>query len=96
MNSNRSNKAINLYDQIISEFNNYPKAPEALFLKGYVYENNLGRLDKAKVIYEEFLTKYPENEFADDAEVCLRYLGKSPEELIEIFQNQSNQTQTDE
>jgi len=50
MNTNRSNKAIMLYDRIISEFGDYRKVPEALFLKGYVYENNLGRLDKAKVI----------------------------------------------
>jgi len=89
MNTNRSNKAIKLYDRIINEYNGYHKAPEALFLKGYVYENNLGRLDKAKAIYEEFLTKYPDNEFADDAEVSLKYLGKSPEELIEIFQKEN-------
>jgi outer membrane protein assembly factor BamD (BamD/ComL family) len=52
MNTNRSNKAIELYDRIINSFGNYQKAPEALFLKGYVYENNLGRLDKAQAIYE--------------------------------------------
>lgn len=92
MNTNRSNKAIGLYDKIITDFSTYRKAPEALFLKGYVYENNLGRLDKAKSIYEEFLQKYPENEFADDAEVSLKYLGKSPEELIEIFQQNNPDT----
>jgi TolA-binding protein len=89
MNTNRSNKAIQLYDRIINDYSDYRKAPEALFLKGYVYENNLGRLDKAKAIYEEFLAKFPDNEFADDAEVSLKYLGKSPEELIEIFQKEN-------
>ncbi len=89
MNTNRSNKAIELYDRIITKFSSYDKAPEALFLKGYVYENNLGRLDKAQAIYEEFIEKYPDNEFADDAEVSLKYLGKSPEELIEIFQKEN-------
>lgn len=93
MNSNRSNQAILLYDRIINEYGDYKKAPEALFLKGYVYENNLGRLDKAKAIYEEFLAKYPDNDFADDAEVSLRFLGKSPEELIQIFQSQAEQEQ---
>jgi TolA-binding protein len=91
MNTNRSNKAIELYDRIIDDYNDYRKAPEALFLKGYVYENNLGRLDKAKAIYEEFLQKYPDNDFADDAEVSLKYLGKSPEELIEIFQRKAGE-----
>ncbi len=96
MNTNRSNKAIRLYDRIIIEYNAYHKAPEALFLKGYVYENNLGRLDKAEAIYQEFLSKYPDNEFADDAEVSLKYLGKTPEELIEIFQQENAKKQGEE
>ncbi len=86
MNTNRSMEAIKFYDRILTDFPDYRKVPEALFLKGYVYENNLGRLDKAKEIYETFMAKYPDNEFADDAKVSLQYLGKSPEELIEIFQ----------
>jgi tetratricopeptide (TPR) repeat protein len=55
---------------------------------GYVYENNLGELAKAEEIYKKFLELYPDNDFADDAEISLKYLGKSPEELIEIFQQQ--------
>lgn len=89
MNTNRSVQAIQLYSRIIEQYPEYVKVPEALFLKGYVYENNLGRLDKAREIYEEFLQRFPENDFADDAEVSLRYLGMSPEELIEIFQQKS-------
>lgn len=91
MNTNRSVQAIQFYGQIIEEYPNYPKLPEAMFLQGYVYENNLGRLDKAKEIYEKFLELYPNNDFADDAEVSLKYLGKTPEELIEIFQEQAAQ-----
>ncbi len=89
MNTNRSVQAIQLYSRIIEQYPDYTKVPEALFLKGYVYENNLGRLDKAREIYEEFLERFPDNDFADDAEVSLRYLGMSPEELIEIFQQKS-------
>ncbi len=93
MNTNRSRQAIRFYDRIITEFPDYKKTPEAMFLKAYVYENNLGRLDKAKEIYETFLTLYPNNEFADDAEVSLRFLGKSPEELIEIFQQEAGESE---
>lgn len=88
MNTGRSNKAITFYSRIIEEYPGYPKVPEALFLQAYVYENNLGRLDKARSLYEEFLHLYPDNEFADDAKVSLKYLGKTPEELIEIFQKE--------
>jgi len=45
-------------------------------------------LAKAEEIYKKFLELYPDNDFADDAEISLKYLGKSPEELIEIFQQQ--------
>ncbi|NLO50196.1 MAG: tetratricopeptide repeat protein [Bacteroidales bacterium] len=86
MTTNRSNQAITLYQRIREEYPDYRKVPEALFLEGYVFENYLGRLDKAKAIYEDFLEKYPDNDFAKDAEISLKYLGKSPEELTEIFQ----------
>ncbi|NCA84580.1 MAG: tetratricopeptide repeat protein [Clostridia bacterium] len=92
MTTNRSNQAITLYQRIREEYPDYRKVPEALFLEGYVYENYLGRLDKAKAIYEEFLEKYPDNDFADDAEISLKYLGKSPEELIELFQQAQQDT----
>jgi tetratricopeptide (TPR) repeat protein len=91
MTTNRSNQAITLYQRIREEYPNYRKVPEALFLEAYVYENYLGRLDKAKALYEEFLEKYPDNDFADDAEISLKYLGKSPEELIELFQQAAQQ-----
>ena len=93
MNTGRATQAINIYSRIVEQYPDYSKAPEALFLQGYVYENNLGRLDKAKAIYEEFLAKYPDNDFADDAEVSLKYLGKTPEELIEIFQQNAEYQQ---
>ncbi len=89
MNTNRANQAITCYSSIIDKYPEYPKLPEALFLEAYVYENNLGRLDKARSLYEEFLSKYPDNEFADDARVSLKYLGKTPEELIEIFSDEN-------
>ena len=69
--------------------NNYPdfdKTPQCLFLKGYIYENNLGDLDMAKSLYEEFLQKYPDDDFADDAEVSIKNLGKTPEQLIKEFE----------
>ena len=86
MNTGRSLEAIQLYERILDNYSEYSKAPEALFLMGYVYENNLGELAKAEEIYKKFLELYPDNDFADDAEISLKYLGKSPEELIEIFQ----------
>lgn len=86
MNINRGEMAIDLYNRILSSYPDFRKAPECLFLKAYVYENNLGQLNKARVFYQEFIDKYPDNDFADDAEISIQNLGKSPEELIREFE----------
>ena len=88
LNLGEGQRAITLYDRVISEYPDFRKIPECLFLKGYVYENYLGDLDNAKAIYLEFIEKYPDNEFADDAEISIQNLGKSPEELIKQFEEQ--------
>ena len=81
--------AIQLFDRIMVEYSDFKKIPQCLFLKGYVFENELRQLDKAQRIYLEFLEKYPDNEFADDVQISLDNLGKSPEELIRQFQEQA-------
>ena len=88
LNLGEGQRAITLYDRVIQEYPDFRKVPECLFLKGYVYENYLGDLDNAKAIYLEFIEKYPDNEFADDAEISIQNLGKSPEELIKQFEEQ--------
>ena len=91
MNMNLATKAIDLYTRIRAEYPSFRKAPECLFLSGYIYENYLGKLEEAKAIYEEFIQKYPDNDFADDAQISINNLGKSPEELIKEFEAKQNQ-----
>ena len=91
MNLNMPRKAVQVFDRILTDYPDFEKSPQCLFLKGYVYENNLGDLATAKKIYEEFLEKYPDDEFADDAEVSIKNLGKTPEELIKEFEEQSKE-----
>lgn len=88
LNLGEGQRAVSLYDRVINEYPDFRKIPECVFLKAYVYENYLGDLDNAKMIYIEFLEKYPDNEFADDAEISIQNLGKSPEELIRQFEEQ--------
>ncbi|MDZ7741781.1 MAG: tetratricopeptide repeat protein [Bacteroidota bacterium] len=86
MNIFESGQAIDLYNRIINNYPEYEKVPQCVFLKAFVYENNLNDLNSAKKYYKEFLAKYPDDEFADDAEMSLQNLGKSPEELIKEFE----------
>ena len=89
MNLMDSHKAIELFDRLMAEFSDYSKISECLFMKGFIYDNNLEDYEKAKEIYLEFLEKYPDDEFADDARASINNLGKSLEEIIEEFERQN-------
>lgn len=80
------NKALQLYYRLASQFPNHPKTPQAVFLQGFIYDNDLGDYVNARKSYESFLLQFPNDEFADDAKVLLQNLGKSPEDLLKSFQ----------
>ncbi len=86
MNSGDGNKALGYFDRYINEFPDGPKVPMCLFFKGFVYENVLKDLDKAREIYLQFIEKYPKDDFADDAQMAVMNLGKTPEMLIQEFE----------
>lgn len=82
MNILNPSKAVWFFDRIIREYPDYRKVPESMFLKAYVYDNNMQSYDLARKLYTEFIEKYPDNEFADDAKVSIQNLGKTPEQII--------------
>lgn len=86
MNMNMGSQAVLYYDKVLVMDPEYRKAPECLFLKAFIYENQMSDLEQAKKYYELFLEKYPDHVLAKDAKASLMYLGKSPEELIKMFQ----------
>jgi outer membrane protein assembly factor BamD (BamD/ComL family) len=86
INVQKPEKTILLFDEILANYPDYKKAPTALFLKAFVYDDQLHDYVNAKKYYELFLEKYPNNEFTDDAEISLKNLGKTPEELIKEFE----------
>ncbi|MGI9159398.1 MAG: tetratricopeptide repeat protein, partial [Saprospiraceae bacterium] len=83
-------KALQLYYQVESQSPEHRQAPAALFLSGFIYENDLGDLDKAKTVYQDFLKRYPNDpSYLDDVQVSLKNLGKSAEELIREFEKKA-------
>lgn len=78
-------KAVAIYDRIYANYPTYEKAAQALFLKAFTYDNDLGDKATAKVLYEEFLQKFPNDDFADDTQFLLANLGKNDEEIIKGF-----------
>lgn len=89
MNSGNGQKALILYEQYLKDYPDKPKAPMCLFFKAFVYENLFQDLDKARESYNEFIRKYPKDDFADDAQMALVNLGKTPEMLIKEFEERA-------
>ncbi len=86
MNTGNGGKAIELFDRLLKDYPDHPKAVLGLFFKGYVQENILKNLDQAKETYLIFIEKYPDNEFADDAKASIENLGKTPEQMVREFE----------
>ncbi len=69
-----------------SENEKFSKHAVAFFLMGFIYETQLNDMVNSKRIYEEFLRKYPDHPLTSDVKFSLDNLGKSPEELIKMFE----------
>jgi outer membrane protein assembly factor BamD (BamD/ComL family) len=78
--------AMELADRMLNEFPKSERIPETVFLKAFIYENQLSNLGLALKTYQDFLLRFPEHELADDAEAAINNLGKTPEELIREFE----------
>lgn len=80
-------QAMVLYKKVCDKYPAYPKAPLALFLQGFISENNLHDIDQARLLYQDFLNKYPGNPLAKDAKWSIANLGKSPQDIVKGFES---------
>lgn len=83
-------RAIQMFGKVHREFPKNERAPTALFLQAFVFENELGDKDQAKKYYNHFLSKYPDNQMAPQVEQILKVIDKSPEELVKEFKAKNN------
>jgi outer membrane protein assembly factor BamD (BamD/ComL family) len=88
---NMSRQAILYYDKITYTYPKYRKVAVCFFLEGFVYENQMNDLINAKKFYKLFITKYPTHPLVKDAKILIENLGKSPEELIQNFEEKEKQ-----
>jgi TolA-binding protein len=79
-------KAMEFYEWILERFPNSQRASQALFLQAFTLDNDLKRHEEAGAAYREFLRRFPNNEFADDAQILLNNLGKDDAEIIRAFE----------
>lgn len=90
MNLSSAKNTLALFNRILKEYPDFESVPTIMFLKGFVYEDQVHDYEMAAKCYIDFLEKYPESDFADDAKVSLDNLGKSPEDLIKEFEAKNN------
>lgn len=85
-------KSVMLYDQLIKDYPQWPRTADACYFRAFEIENGLKKKGEAKTAYEEFIAKYPDNQFADDAKKMIEYLQYSDEELMEKFRKMNPDT----
>jgi tetratricopeptide (TPR) repeat protein len=79
-------RSIEVYKKIYDNYPTFEKRPQALFLQGFTYENEMGKIDSARVKYEQFVAAYPDNALTKDVKISILNLGKTPEQLISEFE----------
>jgi outer membrane protein assembly factor BamD (BamD/ComL family) len=86
MNGGDASKALGYFDRYMKDYPDGKKVAMCMFFKAFIYENMLRDLDQAREIYLRFIEKYPKDDFADDAQIALANLGKTPEMMIREFE----------
>lgn len=86
----KPSEAIDTYQKVIERYPSFSKAAEARFMLAFSYDEDLKDLDKARSAYETYLQLHPNHTFADDAQMLLRNLGKSDEQILQELEAQLN------
>lgn len=84
-------KSLKYLNRIEAKYPEGKVVPDALMLKGFVYDDHLENYSKAAKIYTRLIEEYPEHHFAKDAKTLKKNLGKSAEEMIEEFEKKNKE-----
>ncbi|MBK7107357.1 MAG: tetratricopeptide repeat protein [Ignavibacteriae bacterium] len=76
------NKAVDTYQIIFEKYPNSPLAESSIFMSAFILANEIKNFPKAEKNYKMYLEKYPNGDLADDAQMELKNLGKSPEDVL--------------
>ncbi len=76
-------KAVKIYTEFQEKYSDDPKAPQTLFMIGFIQANELMNVEAAKATYSKFLELYPESEMAESAKAEIENLGLSPDEILQ-------------
>jgi len=75
-------KAVKVYAEFQKKYSDDPKAPQALFMIGFIQANELMNIVAAKAAYSKFLELYPDSEMVESARAEIKNLGLTPDEIL--------------
>ncbi len=84
-------QAYSNYKTIAEKYPTYKLVQESLFLEASILDHYLNEDDKAKIVYEDLIKRYPESSYAKDAKSSIENLGKSDEDLIKEFKKKNGE-----
>jgi len=82
----RFNDAIFYYDEVIKYHKNNVDDYKAMFMKGFLYAEELKDKKKAIAIFEEFLKLYPKGDLTESAEYMMETLKNEDKEVIDTIE----------
>lgn len=82
-------QALATYKKIVEKYPNYKLVQESLFLQASLLDNYLNEDIKAKIVYEQLISMYPNGSYSADAKAAINNLGKTDEQLIKEFQKKN-------
>lgn len=75
-------KAVDIFKSISDKYSEDKLAPKSLFMSGFILANDLKEFNRATVIFNVFLKKYPKSDLVNSAKEELDNMGLSPEEIL--------------
>ncbi len=83
--------ALALYEGLLAKYPECTYASEAQFMVGYIYEEHLRDLDRARTAYQKVIDHYPDSELALSAKHLLPHVGRAAEEWVEFQEGVTTQ-----
>ena len=86
MNTDHPKEAIVAVDSLIKKYPDYDLLPEAMHLKGFIYDDKLHSPEMARISFEALIKRFPDHNLSKNAADYIKILGKTPEEVIREFE----------
>lgn len=87
----RSVEAISILVDLVKKYPNFKKAPECVFMCGFIAESKLQDKELAKTYYQEVMANYPKSNLNVQAELAIQNMDKSLEGLVKEFEAKNAQ-----